>query len=268
MKVAYLLVTCCRDATRAKILDQVVANLRDQAPQLGASLTVFDNASTELGTRELLTSSFNNVYQADHNVGFWSAIDWWLGQLEASPPDYVYIIESDLMHRGFDRLRQCIDYLDVRPDVGGVRVHEYCVADSHLYDKDRPHPKSKRHCWRSHTNVVTGKRVEITHDMGDIYLTTFPAHVPALNRLAMVRHAFDRLRAMPHFNEHDFQRACHEVYQKIALLDGGIFYELAYNGAGAVGSFTPPQVLGQMGYQSARASAIVPRDQYNVVRLG
>lgn len=265
--IAFLLVTCCREPSRTKILKRVVSNLQEQAPELKTTLTVLDNASTEAGVRELLTNSFDNVYQTDRNVGYWTAIDWWLSSLRDRPPAYVYIIESDMMHRCFSKVWTCGDYLDQRPLVGGVRLHEYSVTEKHLYDKDRPVAGSKRHAWRSHTNTVTGRRIELEHDVGEIWSSNFNVHLPGLNRYDMLCQAFDRLRTMPSFTEHDLQRVCHEEFQAFSILDGGTSYELAYNGSNEVGSFLPQGTLQQMGYQNTRASTIVAPDQYTVCKL-
>lgn len=267
--VAHLLVTCCRDQTRAEVLNKVLANLADQAPALHETLTVFDNASTVAGTVGVLRDRYTNVYQSDRNVGYWTAIDWWLTRLADDPPTYCYIIESDVTHYAFDRLARCAAYLDERPHVGGVRVHEYHVADARLYDKDRPVRGSRRNAWRSHTNTVTRQRVTVQHDADGVYLTSFNAHLPGLNRYDMLVEAFDRLRLMPSFTEHDFHRVCYDRYPSIALLDGGIWHDdLAYNGSGTVGSFLPAAELARLGYQSSRVSSIVPSGEYTVSRVG
>lgn len=267
MSIAFLLVTCCREQSRAEILAEVIKNLHEQAPELYETLTVFDNASTIPGTIDVLRDSFTHVYQSDKNVGFWSAIDWWLDHLNDDPPQYVYIIESDLIHSRWNKLWECAAFLDRHPGCGGVRTHEYVVAERPLYDKDHPRRDSKRHAWRSHKNIITGQRVDIDHAEDDLYVTTFPAHVPALNRYSMMDRTFKKLRQMPGFTEHDFQRACHEQYQQMGLIDGGLFKELAYNGAGAVGSFMSPDALKKMGYQTTRSATITPQDQYKVSRL-
>jgi hypothetical protein len=266
MSIRCLLVTCCLDPSRYDILRQVVDNLGAQTPSCLEQIDVFDNASIVEGTHELL-SRFNHVYRADRNVGFWSAIDWWLDQMRNSSPDYVYVIESDLIHHAWDRISECTAFLDNHPDVGGVRAHEYSVADKHLYNKDAPLPGSNRRAWRSHRNIVTGERVELTRVSGDLYITNFPAHIPAINRYDMIDHAFRHLGAQPAFSEHDFQRVCHEKYQKMGLIDGGLYKELAFNGSGATGSFLDACVLNRMGYQTTRTATIIPRNEYIVTTL-
>jgi len=266
--IRFLLVTCSKEQTRADILQQVVSNLQVQTINFDRrAFTVFDNASTIPGTLELLCSSFPIIYVAERNVGYWTAIDWWLTSMESDPPDYVYIIESDLIHHDFDRINDCAIFLDDHPTLGGVRLHEYVVAEKHLYDKDKPLLNSKRHAWRSHTNIVTGERVSIVHDTSDFYITTFPAHLPALNRYTMMHHAFKKLCEMPSFSEHDFQRTCHDIHQRNALLDGGLAKELAFNGSTMMGSFLPEATLKQMGYVTTRQSRIIPSSEYTITRL-
>lgn len=269
MKVAFLLVTCCLEPSRANILAQVIANLRDQAPSLTAHLTVFDNQSTELGVKEQLLSTFNNVYQADRNVGYWSAIDWWLESLAADPPDYTYIIESDMIHYDFNKLWSCATYLDANPDVGSIRLHEYSVAERHLYNKDKPRQDSRKNLWQSHTNRVSGLPVKLDHSSGDIWSTTFLTQLPALNRYQAMREVFAELRQLKRFTEFDFQTRYWARYHRTGILDKGIFHcNLNPYGAAAVtGSWTSEADLKRLGYQTTRTAAITPRDQYNVVKL-
>lgn len=270
MSVAFLLVTCCLEESRARLLDRVVANLRDEAPELATRLTVFDNASTVPGTRELLTSNFTDVWQADRNVGYWSAVDWWLWscQHRANVPKYTYIIESDMIHYGFNRLWTCARYLDDNPDVGSVRLHEYSVADRHLYDKDKPRQDSRRNLWQTHHNRVTGLPVKIDHSSGDIWSTTFLTQLPALNRYEAMLSVFEELSKLKKFTEFDFQSRYWQRYHRTGILDGGIFHcNLNPYGAGGVtGSWTNPADLDRLGYQATRSAFIVPRDQYNVAR--
>lgn len=266
--VAFLLVTCCLEQSRSDVLGSVLLNLQQQAPELKQALCVFDNASTVPGTTEALRTYHDNVWRCDRNLGFWTAIDWWLRVLEASPPDYVYVIESDMLHYDFPRLYDCMDYLDTRPDVGGVRLHEYSVKERQLYDKDRPVKGSFRDVWRSHTNSTTGDRVELVHDVGDLYTTSFNAHVPALNRYDAMQHAFAGLRGMPQFTERDFQRLFYQRYPTVAVLDGGIWHDrLAHNGSGALGSYTHPGTLAALGYESSRTSRIIDPSEYTVSSL-
>lgn len=269
MKVAFLLVTCCLEPSRSEILAQVIKNLQEQAPEIQPVLTVFDNASTEVGTIDVLRDCFPNVYQSDHNVGYWSAIDWWLESLADDPPAYTYIIESDMIHYGFKRLWECADYLDANPDVGSIRLHEYSVAERHLYNKDNPRRDSRKGLWQSHTNRETGKPVKIDHSQGDIWSTTFLTQLPALNRYQAMREVFTELRSLPRFTEFDFQRRYWQRYHRTGILDGGIFHcNLNPYGAKAVtGSWTSEADLKKLGYQTTRMAAIAPRDQYNVTRL-
>jgi len=269
MTIACLLVTCCLEPSRSQILAEVVGNLQEQAPDLGPRLTVFDNASTEVGTIDVLRDCFEQVYQSDRNVGYWSAIDWWLRHLEADPPTYTYIIESDMIHYGFNKLQACAEYLDVNSDVGSIRLHEYSVAERHLYNKDKPRTDSRRNLWQSHTNRVTGKAVKMDHSSGDIWSTTFLTQLPALNRFATMKEVFAELRARPRFSELDFQELYWQRYQRTGIVDGGIFHcNLNHYGTKSVtGSWTSESELKRLGYQTTRLASITPQDQYTVTRI-
>lgn len=274
MKTSFLLVTCCLDQSRKDILDCVVENLRVQAPEILDTITVFDNASKMPGTTELLTSTFKNVYQSDRNVGYWSAIDWWLEHLRLQfltdkPVPYTYIIESDIMHYAFQKIWKCESYLDTHPHVGSVRLLEYSIADAHLYNKDKPLPNSRRNLWQVHTNRVTGELVLLGEPIDEIAETTFLTQLGALNRYEGIRNAFSELVKMKNFSELDFQALYWSQYQKTAVLDGGIMNcDLNPYGTKAVtGSWTPEQELLKLGYFPTRKATITPRDQYTVTKL-
>jgi hypothetical protein len=267
-----LLVTCCLEKSRHDVLEKVVRNLLvDCPPEWSHQMTVFDNASTYPGTQELL-KGFSNVYRADHNVGYWTAIDWWLGRLAGDSnraPDYAYVIESDMVHHYADGLKRAEGFLDRHPDLGAVRLHEYSIRDMHLYDKDRPTELSRSSLWQSHTNKATGQAVRHVQAEDDFWRTNFLTQLPALNRFAALEKCFDSLRAAGQFTELDFQRLYHQQYPEIALLDGGIFScNLNPHGApGVTGSWTGAGELKRLGYKPTRVASIVPRGEYTVERL-
>ncbi len=266
---AILLVTCCLEETRYKIARRVIDNIVDDCPySWRRQLTVFDNASTYLGLGELCTT-FSNVVQADHNVGYWTAIDWWLDSLKADPPKYTYIIESDMIHYGAYDMGKCVRFLDEHPELGSVRLHEYWVAKRHLYDKDNPRHDSRRNLWQSHTNRVTGQPIVHQQVDRDLYRTNFLTQLPALNRYSTMMECFDDLRQRAKFAEPDFQAMYHARYPEIAILDGGMFNcDLNPYGTDVVtGSWTDAEALKRLGYQSTRHASIVSRDQYTVTRV-
>jgi len=269
MSVAFLLVTCCMEQQRAEILAEVLKNLSDEAPELRETLTVFDNASTVPGVTDVLRDCYDHVYRSDKNVGYWSAVDWWLDHLVDDPPTFTYIIESDMIHYGFNKLWTCARYLNDHPEVGSARLHQYNVANRHLYDKDSPRPDSKRNLWQSHRNKVTGQPVTFEQAEGDIWLTTFLTQLPALNRYAALHDIFGELRKLPRFTEIDFQHMYWQRYSRTAILDGGIFHcDLnTYEKHTLTGSWTSPEELQRIGYHPTRQASITPRDQYTITRL-
>jgi hypothetical protein len=270
MTVSFLLVTCCLEQSRADILTNVIANLQEQAPELRETLAVFDNASTAPGVVDVLRDCFTHVYRADRNVGYWSAIDWWLDRLAEDPPAYTYIIESDMVHYAFSLLEdRCVPFLDGHPELGAMRLHQYSIEHMNLYNKDSPVPQSRRNLWQSHTNRVTGQPVRHELVEAPFWKTNFLTQLPALNRYPTMKRAFGGLRASDRFTEVDFQRLCHDEYPEIAILDGGIFHcDLNPCGSKTVtGSWTRPEDLKRLGYQPTRLGSITPRDQYTVRRV-
>lgn len=270
MSVQFLLVTCCLEESRTKILQHVVESMKVEAPELMDTCVVFDNASNMPGTVELLTSNFKHVHRSNKNVGYWSAIDWWLDHVADKQPKYTHIIESDTIYYGFGRLWTCAKYLEDHPDVGSVRLHRYSVANRHLYDKDRPRSDSDRSIWQSHFNKISKHPVTLQNPENDVWETTFLTQLPALNRYQTMVDVFAELRTIPKFSELDFQRLYWNRFQKTGILDGGLLHaDLGADFAGPTitGSWTPPQKLQQIGYQPTRFATIIPRDQYIVTAL-
>lgn len=269
-KTEFLLVTCCLEPLRANTLVQVIENMQHEMPELLSSITVFDNASSDTNSVELLKKTFSNVFQVDSNVGYWTAIWWWLERLKSNQPDYVYIIESDMIHYDFTRFWDAVKYLDVNQDVGSVRLQKYLYSERHRYDKDRPKHDSYHSDWQSHTNHVTGQRVVFfDDDAKEIISSTFLTKLPSLNRYATMKNVFDKLAEMSGFSEKDFQRLYWEHYQKTAILNGGINHDhLASYGVNTItGSWTNPSELKRIGYLQTRQATIVKSDLYTVIKL-
>lgn len=279
--IAFLLVTCCLEQTRWEILQSVVENLNTCVmPHIDAdAFTVFDNASTTPNIEPYLKRSFKHVFRSDSNVGYWSAIHWWLGFLRNQRPKYVYIIESDLIHfeSAPGHLLRCIEFLNNNPNFGSIRLHEWTYAERHLYNKDAPVENSKRTAWRSHTNWVTKRPVEIFPTSDPIiYGTTFLTQLVAVNRYDHMLTAFEKIVTQQQFVEPEFQSAyraacvaetgCEPL---TGIVDGGIFNcDLAsFNSRTIASSYTPPTRLAQLGYRTTRVSNIVPRDSYVVTKL-
>jgi hypothetical protein len=269
--VAFLFVTCCLEDTRASLLNHVIENMQCELADVIDNVTVFDNASTIPSVREKLTSTFKRVFQSNRNVGYWSAIDWWLRSLEHEPPKYTYIIESDMIHYDFHRFWQCVDFLDHNDSVGSVRLHEYSVENWFLYDKDMPRADSKRTIWQSHINRVTRHRVRLTPTTppSDIYLTNFLTQLPALNRFDAMSNIFKQLRQVRQFSEPDFQALYHQLYQTVGIIDRGIFNcDLnAYGSSTITGSWTNVEQLAAIGYQTTRIASIANPNSYTVQLL-
>lgn len=268
MKIAILLVTCCLERSRYDILKCVVDNLEWQDPNSTNYITVFDNASTVPETSELL-SRFTNVFRADRNVGYWTAIDWWLNSMQSDPPDYTYIVESDMIHYDFKRLPECINFLDKHPEIGSMRLHEYSIENLHLYNKDAPLKNSRSNLWQSHTNKITGAPIAHQHVEDAFWATNFLTQLPALNRYDTMKRVFEKLRSVERFTELDFQRLYHEEYPLISIIDGGIFNcDLNPYGTKIItGSWTSPKELEKLGYSPTRQALIVANNQYMVTKF-
>src|SRR5690606_16347772 len=150
----------------------------------------------------------DTVYVASENVGYWSAIQWWLTNVEQS--QYTYIIESDMIHYAMNKLVVAERALDDNTSIGSFRCHQYSVDEMHLYNKDLPVDGSKRNVWQSHTNKVTHKPIKhahlITDDDTTLYTNAFLTQLPALNRSSSLKECIDLLSQYDKFTEFDFQK--------------------------------------------------------------
>lgn len=266
------------EPTRHEILRQVVANVKqhvcDVLPQ--RCLTVFDNASSEQGVVPELRDAFDNVYVANTNVGYWTAIAWWLEHIKERDVDYTYIIESDMVHYAFEKMLPCVRFLDRHDAYSAIRLHQWSYAERHLYDKSNPVATSKRNCWQSYINYKTKKRitffdVDATDDSDvKLYGSHFLTQLPALNRYNIMYQAFVTLAQMRNFVEPDFQCLYYDMTQgnPVLILDGGMFqHDLgSYHAKTVTGSWSDPSALTKIGYQNTRIASIVNSEQYTVTR--
>jgi len=270
----YLLVTCSMERSRATLSEQVVANLVDQNARYPflEDLLVFDNASTFTGHLDLLPSSVIAV-RSDRNVGYWSAVNWVLGHagpLMGRLYDYIYIIESDLIHRDMQRLGDAERFLVEHADVGGIRTQAFSVRWRAFFDKgNRFLPFARRDAWVMLTNQVTGERVHfhLADPVARIYRCNFLAKLPALNRFAAMVRVFDRLKAVERIDETDFMRLYCELYPEYAVLDGGLYRLLSCADSGHVsGSYSSAAELAKLNYRPTRVDHIVT-DGFTVSRV-
>jgi len=236
-------------------------------------MTVFDNSSNFLAHPKLekLLKNFSQVYLSDKNVGYWTAISWWLDRLasQETPPTYTYIIESDVIHYASGYIDRCASFLDQHPDIGSVRVHEYSVENMRFYNKDIPVIGARKNVWQSHINKVTNQAIVHRQVDGNFWSSNFLTHLPAVNRFSAMRSIFLKLSALKQFTELDFQRMYHDLYPVTSFVDGGIMTceQDPCDKKLVTGSWTTPEELKRLGYLSTRYASIVSRDQYNVTKV-
>jgi hypothetical protein len=269
----YIFVACSVEQTRFGILQKVVANLKEEQVKksfnIDDDLVVFDNGSTVPGSQELLKENFKHVVGTQKNMGFWSALDWVLLNHKTvlnngKDYKYVYIIESDMIHFALEKIEDCERVLNENKHVGSIKVQEYDVANSHLYNKTHQYEHSRKYAWVHHINFVTGDAVKLRllDEHSRVYETNFLTVLPAFNRLEAVQNVFAKLRAFEgQFIEQDFQKLYYEQYPVIGLLDGGVFEaKLGYtleNGGSLSGSWSDTNAMAAVGYHDTRKDAIL-----------
>jgi len=264
-KTLYLLVTCSMDESRASLAWDVCCNLEQQNQNYPFSkdLLVFDNASKFTDHFKVLSKGAKLV-QSDRNVGYWSAIHWTLNnykKLFDRDYDYLYIIESDLIHKDMQKLEICERFLELNPQVGGVRTQEFSVRFRKLYDKQFHWlPFAKKHSLVAQKNAITGENVWFKKDTlhEGIYLTNFHAKLPALNRIKSLNKVFAALSERSQITEIDFMNLYYREHGLIGLLDGGLYRmkstALSHHMSG---SYSNASQLQEAGYLNTRIDRIV-----------
>ena len=206
------------------MLRKVVESFETQVPfnEWKDDFYVFDNNSTYEGTKELLKSSFKNVFLAETNYGYWSAVNWFAAWALNRGYDYVYITESDCVHYDIHQLKDAITILEKNASIGMVRTAEFSLANRHLYDKAQRHPNSRTCEWFSQRNFFTNTAaVYIPTDIDRVFETNLVAKVCGLHRVSTIVSVLSQLSGW--FVEVDFQRFYHQVHPMNAILDGGIY---------------------------------------------
>lgn len=268
--IDYLLVSCCMEETRGNIVKHVAKNLLKEGinPE---QFTIFDNGSRETDAVDFLKNIYPKcVHESATNVGYWSAIAWWLDNIATKK--YTYIIESDLFHYDFDRIKDAEKFLNDNPKVGSVRTLKFDV-DSGKYWK-RPNNKKSTLPLVSNVSSVTKKKISCVLADSDknIYTSNFPTMLPALNRRETMVKTFEILKKTKDFTEQTFQKTYWEDYPLTALLNGGIMhYDMNSRDNKEVvsGSWTPRKILASIGYQNPRRNnSIIPSSKMIVVHNG
>jgi hypothetical protein len=265
-----LLVTCSRDESRRDLAIKVAKNLADLVPRAGLerSFVAFDNDSMFLDHVEHLPKNAV-LCKSARNVGYWSAIKWVLDrrtELFDRAFEYLYIVESDLLHRDLAALSACEEFLRRESTAGCVRTQEFSVRWRWRYDKRlRWLPFHVQRSAIQMHNAVTGEAAWFRPGgtPGHIHLSNLHAKLPALNRIEALDEVFASLAQRPEFTEADFFRLMMQRHPHVGIHDGGLFHSLTSwdeRHATVSGSYSSAAVLEQVGYRPTRTACIDLRD--------
>lgn len=264
----FLLVTCSRDASRRDLAIQVTKNVVELLTTLDITerLIIFDNASTFPSHLDLLPPGIR-VCQSSHNIGYWSAIKWvldHLNELTSFNCDFIYIIESDLIHSDFSALAECELFLNAESKASSVRTQEFSVRHRWRYNKRlRLLPFHVERSQVSLKNVVTGDDATFDRAKGfsRLFISNLHPKLPALHRISLLSSVFKRLASKAGFTEADFFTEAMREKPLIGVLDGGLYHSLTSwsDRANVVsGSYGSTKQLADAGYHSTRACKIQP----------
>lgn len=273
-RTIFLLVTCSPNEARNKLAIEVAKNLKNKLSEInqGDRLIVFDNASKHLDHLEYIHPSAV-VCLSDFNIGFWAAIKWVLDNLARLNPgtfDFIYIIESDLIHTDLSKLGKCESMLDQFDEISSVRTQEFSVKQRWRYDKKlRFLPFHIERSEVSLRNVVTNERAKFVpvNEVDDFYISNIHPKVPSLHRIDIFNKVINKLSCLEGFTELDYCKETINLKAKVGVLDGGIYYEkFSWSEREGVvsGSYSSDDELRENGYLNTRKSSIEMLPNMNV----
>lgn len=267
MKICYLLVTCSREASRDSMLRKVVESFKTQSKfeDWKDHFYVFDNASTYGDTPTFLRENFDNVFVAEENYGYWSAVNWFCDFASKKGYEYVYILESDCVHYDIEKLDRALSLLENDQEVGMVRASEFLLEKVHLYDKSQRHRDSRTCDWFSQFNIFSNQHAQYaTTDQSSILKTNLVAKVCGLHRVDPLKKVLNKLIEKEWFIEVDFQKHYFDLYKFNAIIDGGIYNSSpAYEPNVIAGSLVVEKV-DKNGYRKTREGFVTPLGEMKV----
>ena len=234
---------------------------------------VFDNASKIDSTISEL-KKYPLVLKSSKNVGYWSAVSWCLENYRNffdAKFDYVYIIESDMLHYKFGKLQEAVAFLDENKDVGSVRTQKFSKVFKAFYSKESilssfTHDAIRLTSYPSGEKAWFKKAASFKH----IYLSNLHGKIVGLNRLDIMEEIFESLRDRSTVSEADYFAEYFQRYRHTGVLNGGIFTErlasrLQRNKVN-IGSYTPIQENDANAYQPTRFDKIITSG-FDVIKL-
>ncbi len=268
-----VLITCSRDQTRGEMAREVMKNLRVQIPLAGLSdsFIVFDNGSLYREHLDFAPPGAT-ILESKKNVGYWSAINFVLSNYETYIKrrfEFIYLIESDLIHHDLDRLSECEIFLRRHSEASCVRTQEFSVAMRWRYSKAlQLLPFHVRRSQVNLFNAVSKERAWFKKADGGskIYLSNLHAKLPALNRIDLMRQTFARLSTLEEFSEGDFFAEMFRTHSHIGVYDGGLYHSIFDRKSHLSGSYSSDREMKEIDYLPTRQAKIVSMDTAPLLR--
>ncbi len=243
----------------------VVKNLAEKVNDAGLndSFIIFDNDSLYKDHLAFAPKGAL-VVESPENIGYWTAIQWVLDEhskLLSKDYDFIYMVESDLVHSDLKVLNYCAAFLKENDDCVCVRTQEFKVKFKWRFNKALKYmPFRVKRSIIALKNLVTNEKAWFTPTkFKNIYKSNLHAKLPALNRMSSMRHCFEILRKKDSFQEWDFFQEMHKLHPNIGVLDGGIFHSLISGDEknSLTGSYSDKQKLHETGYKQTRYAQIL-----------
>lgn len=259
-----VLVTCTMDSTREKALQACLNSLEIEHKRCGfaKNLIVVDNNS-KINEPLLKFGIDCPKLTFSQNIGYWGAVLWALENCESifgRSFEFVHPVESDLVFYKTERLECAVNYLKNSTNVNTVRTQEFSVRYRHRFFKGNRSLFAKNRSRVAPYNGVTGEKLRLIQSSvdGKVWETNWHPKMPALHRFDALKSCLNRLKLCGPFTELDFMRIMSSGTDRVAVLDGGIYYSLlaAPRKGEVTGSYSPPSDLEKYGYRTTREDII------------
>ena len=260
-----LLVTCAMDENRSRIENETIDNLQVQLINSGLcyELLIFDNGS-RYRKNQINFKVPTTLIECKENFGYWSALNWTINEhLKDSYQKFIYIIESDIIHKTLKPLTEIISLMKTNEGINHVRTQKFSIWNRLRYDKrfhflpkivhDHANAVSYRH-------PVTMEKVffKKIKNQRNLFYSNLHPKLPGLHRISILQKIFQDLSQLPNFNENHLFSLALSFNHQIVIHSPGIWKTVTdkFSKEILTGSYSSPEMLRAANYHATRTAII------------
>jgi len=265
-KIIIALVVCSLEASRRELDKKTLLNLSEliQKELPNSDFLVFDNGSSDTSHLKLLNNT--TIVRCKKNYGYWSALNWILNSYLKNYEkkyDYIYIVESDIIHTKLNIVGEIARLMDVNLNLNHARTQRFSRFNRLRFDKKFSFLPTLFHDYANHVsyfNEVTKAKAIFNRipESKNMFYSNLHPKLPGLHRINKLQRIFTKLCLYDSFSENNFYEEAMYLSKEILLLAPGIWYTTAspMNKKIYTGSYSDVSKLNQAGYFSTRSSSI------------